>query len=349
MTSCIENFLPQEIAEDLHDYVRRIKWSYGWRSNSGMGYAHWNHDIAKAGTANGLDVESRISGAVADAWNFIKATYLKDHILIRCYANSHTYGVEGYPHTDSRRDQDTTVVIYMNKDWRREWGGETLVYDGSNIESATVPQFNRAVIFNGNKWHCARGVTRICPDQRKTIMFKAAKRNADPYRDALQQLLNKHGAPRFNHKNGSLQNHLLITYDLLKEAGQPTAVCLAGGAHSIFGTNAFRHVCIDPTEFRAEVSSVIGEAATQLVELFSKIDRPRTLVENMGNETPMLRTNDGGAVPVTKMQFDALLMIECANLSEQNELGRTKRLQEHWRARKRNDLSVHGDKQQEGN
>lgn len=340
MTTSIDNFFPADVAEDLFDYVRRMKWSYYWRSNNSMGYAHWNHDIAKAGTANGLNIEDRLNGVVAEAWNFIKSSYLPDHILLRCYANAHTYGVEGYPHTDSRRSQDTTVVVYLNKDWRREWGGETLIYNGSNIESATLPVFNRAVIFDANKWHCARGVTRICPEQRRTLMFKAAKRNADTNRDELQQLLQKHGAQRFNHKNGSLANHLLTTYDLLKAAGQPDAVCLAGGAHSVFGTNAFKKVCFDQAA-REELIGTIGSDATELVELFGSIDRPRTLIENMGSDGAELRLTDGGTVRVNKLQLDALVMIECANLSEQNELGRHRKLQEHWRSRGKNDLSVH--------
>lgn len=334
MTKSIEQFLPKEIADELHDYVRKMKWSYGWHSNNGMGYAHWNHDIVKAPTANGLDVSDRLSGVVLDAWNFIRDNYLPDHILLRCYANSHTYGVEGYPHTDSRRQSDTTVVIYMNRDWRREWGGETVVYDGNKIEHAELPAFNRAVMFNGSKWHCARGVTRICPEQRKTIMFKAAKSGADLERDNLQSMLTMYGANKQGHKNGSLQNHLLITYDLLKASGQAPAVCLAGGAHSVFGTNAFEKVTIDPS-IRHVVVDTIGLAATELVELFGKIDRPKTLVENIGKDGAELRARDGGAILVSKEILNALLMIECANLSEQNELNRHRKLQEYWRARSR--------------
>ncbi|CAB5220304.1 Oxoglutarate/iron-dependent dioxygenase [uncultured Caudovirales phage] len=334
MTQSIDQFLPKEIADELYDYVRKMKWSYGWHSNNGMGYAHWNSDIAKAPTANGLDISDRLSGVVLDAWNYIRETYLQDHILLRCYANSHTYGVEGYPHTDSRRQFDKTVVIYMNREWKREWGGETMVYEGSRIEHAELPAFNRALIFNGSKWHCARGVTRICPEQRRTIMFKAVKMGVDDERDNLQRLLTTYGANKMSHKNGSLQNHLLITYDLLKASGQAPAVCLAGGAHSVFGTNAYDKVAIDPA-LRNVVVDTIGLAATQLVELFGSIDRPKTLLENIGADGAVLRTRDGNLIAVNKVQLDALIMIECANLSEQNELHRHRKLQEHWRSRSR--------------
>lgn len=332
MTKSIDHFLPKEIASNLYDHVRKMNWSYGWHSNNGMGYAHWNHDIAKAPTANGLDVSDRLSGVVLDAWNFIRDNHLPGHILLRCYANAHTYGVEGYPHTDSRRSDDVTVVIYMNRDWKREWGGETIIYDDDKIEHAELPAFNRAVIFDGSKWHCARGVTRICPEQRRTIMFKAARIGADLERDSLQRLLSQHGAHHHGHKNGSLQNHLLLTYDLLKQAGQAPAVCLAGGAHSVFGTNAFDKVTIDPA-MRHVVVETIGLAATELVELFGSIDRPQTLLESMDKDDAVLRTRDGNQVIVSKDILNALLMIECANLLEQNELNRHKKLQQYWRSR----------------
>lgn len=332
MATSIDHFLPPNIADALHGYVRGLSFTYGWRSNQAIGFAHWNHDIAQAGPSNGLDVSHRISGAVLDAWNFIKEAYLPGHVLLRCYANTHTYGVEGYPHTDSLREHDATVVVYMNRNWKREWGGETLIYDGQRIEHAELPAFNRGLIFKGNQLHCARGVTRICPDQRLTLMFKCAKIGADQQRDRLQLLLEKHNAGRYSHTNGTLANHLLLTYDMLKAAGLPDVVCLAGGAHSVFGTNAFTSVCIDPA-LRSEVVACIGEDATKIVELFSSIDRPSTLTENIGQNGAHLRLTKGGTVEVTKEQLDALVMIECANLSEQGELGGHRKLAQCWKSR----------------
>lgn len=329
MFSSVDNFFPNEMSERIYDYVKKLEWSYGWRSNFNMGYGHWNNDIARAGTFNGLDVESNIDGVIKEAWNYIKQNYLPDHILIRCYSNSHTYGVEGYPHTDSRREHDTTIVVYMNRNWRREWGGETMLYKNNRIEHAELPSFNRALIFKGNQYHCARGVTRICPEQRITLMFKAAKKDADVSRDNLQILLDRFMADNIKHKNGSLMNHLLTTYDILKQAGAEQHICLAGGTHSVFGTNAFRQICI-PEGCRNEVEECIGSEAMKLVELFEKIDRPKTLVENMEKENIQLRLNDGGLIGVDTKTFKDLLILECANLEEQSYLSKHKKLKEFW-------------------
>jgi hypothetical protein len=331
MTNSFDNFLPVELANQLEQVVGGLKWTHGWESNKSMamGFAHWNHDLANAGRHNGLDIADCINGVVRNVWDFIQSTYLPDYILIRCYANAHTYGVEGYPHTDSMRDQDKTVVVYMNKDWRREWGGETLIYDGDKVELASVPAFNRGLIFEGKKWHCARGVTRICPDLRRTIMFKCAKVNADPRRDALQRFLGDIGASDKDHTDGSLQRHLLNTYDLLKAAGRDDVTCLAGGAHSVFGTNAFKNPCLDHSE-RQRLTQVIGDEATELAIMFGTINRPSVLEKAVGKCPDTLELTNGGIVAVTQSQVDALCAIEAANLRDLSVLKQFPNLKSLW-------------------
>ena len=235
---------------------------------------------------------------VKAAWNFIKAMHLKDHVLLRCYANAHTFGIEGYPHTDSKRDQDTTVVMYMNKNWKREWGGETVVYDGHHIVTAAIPAFNRAVVFKGDQYHCARSVSRTCPELRKTIMFKCAKIDADPKRDEMQLFLKKVGASEKKHTNGSLTKHLLETYDLLKAVGQPMSVCLAGATHSLMGTNIYADACLTSNDYDM-LMDVIGRDAIELVKLFGKINRPTTIEAALASNTVVLNLTAGGAVNVT--------------------------------------------------
>jgi 2OG-Fe(II) oxygenase superfamily len=315
----IDNFLPDYIAEPLFDYVNTLTWSYGWRSNNNMGYAHWNNDIAAAGSHNGLDIADQIQDkdAVHSAWHHINSKYLKDFILIRCYANAHTYGVEGYPHTDSVREDDVTVVVYMNKTWRREWGGETVVYDGDNIVQSSVPRFNRAVLFKGNQHHSARGVTRTCPELRKTLMFKCARIATDTKRDQLQQFLTQVGAATKSHQSTTLIKHLLGTYDLLRAADQSDAVCFAGATHSLFGTNIYRDACMshDQTD---QLKEIIGSTALELVRLFSAVARPGALETTGGIYTKTLPLTGGAIVNITEEQFWALYTIEAANLYEQH-------------------------------
>jgi hypothetical protein len=206
----------------------------------------------------------------------------------------------------------------MNKQWHREWAGETVVFDKDEISTSTMPRFNRAMIFNSNQWHCARGVTRICPEQRRTLMFKCAKVDIDTDRDRLQIFLEDIGAFTQSHNSANLARHLLNTYDLLMSVGAEKSVCLAGGAHSIFGTNAFKYQSLKFNEID-RLENVIGIDATRLVKLFATIDRPHVLENGTCSD-----------LNVSEQDFYNLKMIEAANLHEQNELKKCINLQKFW-------------------
>ena len=266
-----------ELFARLEKDVRSIGWQYGWRSNTAMGYGHWNFDFCRVFKENGEDVSSKLSGSLLEGWEFLRENHYPGHILLRCYTNAHTFGVEGYPHTDSLRQCDITVVVYINSVWKREWGGETLIYgDGDNsIIHAELPKQNAAVEFPGCAWHVARGVTRICPELRVTLVFKLAPVGVDPLRDAIQRLLVSLGCDKTKHSGGLLIGHLIRSYDLLKEvAGCEPELCAAAGLHSVFGTSAFQHCALPRTE-SSRVALVAGPVATELILLFGQIASPR--------------------------------------------------------------------------
>jgi hypothetical protein len=217
----------------------------------------------------------------------------------------------------------------MNREWKREWGGETVVYEGDRIVSAALPKFNRALLFRGNQAHCARSVSRICPDTRRTLMFKCAVANADLKRDNLQLFLESIGATNKKHRYSSLAGHLLFTYDLLKAAGQSDDICLAGGCHSIFGTNAFKDACL-PIEQHHVAQRVIGHDATLLSLLFSMIDRPAILESMVGQPADLLPLRDGRQARVEPWHIGALCMIEAANLCDQYGLDAYPKLKQLW-------------------
>ena len=241
------------------------------------------------------------------------------------------------------RQDDITIVVYMNREWRREWGGETIIYTADNdIELAQLPRYNRAVMFEGHKWHCARSVTRICPALRVTVVFKLAPVGCDDLRDSIQKFIMRLGAFGKRHtSNGSLGCHLLGVYDLLRLAGAGSTICAAGGLHSIFGTTQFTVATIDKSR-RPEVASIIGEEATKIVDLFSVLKRPSTLEDTLATldpssttsslRTALLELDDGGSVSVKAETFVALVLIEAANLSDQQRLLATKypRLSAFW-------------------
>jgi len=321
---------PPELAQRLHKLIATGTWRYGWRSNKSLGYAHWNRDFASAGPENGLDIASSLQNVeIQEAWNYIQSVYFPNTALLRCYANAHTFGIEGYPHTDSNRAHDRTVVVYMNQKWLREWGGETTVYNGDDVIYTELPKFNKGLIFYGDQFHCARPIGRLCPDLRMTLMFKFAPAMIDPLRDQIQVFLTSVGAVRIDHTSGTLMQHLLRVYDLLRLKGCAEHVCAAGAVHSIFGTNAFKTATLTPAH-QDRVEAVVGPAATRLALLFSNLARPATLEMAVKQNQLTLTTNSGEPVVVDQATLDDLVRIEAANLADQSALAKYPAIQQMW-------------------
>jgi hypothetical protein len=317
----IDNFFSQELIDTICNEINKKGWTYGWRSNHAIGYAHWNQLIADHEIIeNGLDIIDRLpAGVFTTAWQYIQENHFPNSTLLRCYANAHTYGTEGYPHVDSIRSQDKTIVIYLNKTWQREWAGETSIFLQNNIEQSVLPKYNRAVIFPGAMAHVSRNVTRICPNLRTTLMFKIAPKNSDLDRDTAQRFLIELETDKVPHGRRTLARHCLCVYDLLKNANQDAATCLGGAFHSIFGTNSFKTVTIQQEE-KTRLVQVIGQEAADIAELFGTIRRPQTLETALQNNTLEVMSSLDTTITVTEKQLNALCMIECANLVDQSLL-----------------------------
>ena len=325
----LDSILPLELKNSADQFVHNLNWKYGWRSNNSVGYAHWNADFTDAIATNGIDIGNQLPDVLKDLWQYISATHFPNSTLIRCYANSHTFGIEGYPHKDSSRAEDQTAILYLNKTWLREWGGETMIYNGNTVLHAELPKYNNLLVFPGNLYHKAGAVSRISPELRITLMFKFAPADLDPLRDRVQVFLTKIGADKMRHGNTKLINHLLTVYDLLRAKNQSSTVCCAGAAHSVFGTNIY-HAQALPMYDKDRLAEVIGEEAAQLAELFSRVNRPNTLELARSNRTTELTLNDNSKITVDKKTLDDLCAIECANLQDQSVLSKYKNLQYYW-------------------
>lgn len=139
------------------ELIMRRGFTYGWPSNKDIGFAHWNVTFGGYNRLNRKSVESELPELLLDIWKEIQPKYLPNNpVLVRCYANANTFGVEGYPHTDSEIDTDITALVYLNKQWKREWGGETAFFSGHDILYAVMPKTGRLVTFKATLWHVSR-------------------------------------------------------------------------------------------------------------------------------------------------------------------------------------------------
>ena len=79
----------------------------------------------------------------------------------------------------------------------------------------------------------------------------------------------------FPHARDTFGGHLLGTFGLLALWGQPNDVCRAGLFHTAYSGDIFRFFLYDAANAadRAELRSIIGDAAEQLTWLFGTVDR----------------------------------------------------------------------------
>lgn len=108
----------------------------------------------------------------------------------------------------------------------------------------------------------------------------------------------------------TLGEHLVNTYDDLKRMKAEEDVALAGGLHSIYGTNSFRSQTLTESQ-RPIIRELFGERAERLAWLFCHINRPSCLesgdVRDWKTEDPMALSPE---------DLRDLRLIEVANLGD---------------------------------
>lgn len=286
---------------------------YGWYSSKTAGYAHWNADFLNGAVSNEMDLDCKLPVQLRPLWEPIKAAmndlFGYNAKLTRCYLNGYTYGTEGYIHEDNDDDGDLTAVVYMNAEWDMNWGGETLFYPDGLPVFGLLPAPGRVAIFNARMLHRAAPLSRWCPTLRRTLVIKT-KRNipghlADPEAGKLYDFVHRSGAFTRPHKNGSLGDHLMRCYYLVRSAGLPIPLAYAAGLHSAYGTNAYKTGVLSDDK-RDIIRHHFGDWVEHLVYLFHCINRPEVLERPNGS--------------LTSSELEALRIIECANLYDQGVL-----------------------------
>jgi 2OG-Fe(II) oxygenase superfamily len=175
--------VPTSVLEGVQAYfAQNVRWNFGWPQGLNDPFSHWNIDFLGTQLKSQANVESSLFdkpelAAVADVWRALKAGPMRGHYLLRCYANAHTFGVEGYPHTDivdASQVDNFTAVVYLNPVWKKEWAGELVLFNAAgDTLCGILPRAGRAALIPGDIVHAARGVSRQCPAVRICVAFKS--------------------------------------------------------------------------------------------------------------------------------------------------------------------------------
>jgi len=176
---CHDDWLPPSLQRQVHDFLMQPGWQFGWKSDPQTDrHAFWHRHFAGTQMPGGEEPDCADELAMRvpllhRLWLAL-AEAMPGQMLVRCYANGHAFGGEGSVHIDTRSPTGHTTIYYPHESWDANWGGETVFFtpDRSDIIAAVYPKPNRRVTFAGAIPHAARGVSRICPHLRVTLMFK---------------------------------------------------------------------------------------------------------------------------------------------------------------------------------
>ncbi|WP_168641711.1 2OG-Fe(II) oxygenase [Dickeya sp. CFBP 2040] len=264
--------LPEDVLEQtLHLINNEARWEFGSLSDrEGLSFGHWNQEILQATPRNQQDKQSLLAQnplyqPVNRLWKLIQDRWLPEHKLVRCYVNAHTYGIEGYPHTDSRSPGHFTTLIYLNKTWRPEWAGETVFFNHTgDIIQSVIPRYGRLVIFDGRTPHAARSLSRRCGELRQTLVLKSFLPPAESDAEAsARRLIQQYSGDDKNSYGYSVADHCLGLYAILKnwQAEQPT---LSVSLFYLLYLHALT-AHLDMVALRQKVTEAVGHANETMI------------------------------------------------------------------------------------
>lgn len=180
----MDDFVEPDAFEEIVDLLHQGSWKFGWKSNvAGESFLHWHRHLAGGTKSSRTSCDDELAGApeldsIHRLWSEIKDRLLPGHVLVRCYANAHTFGLEGSIHRDNPPgDEMVTTMLYAHRLWPVPWGGETVFYSEGcdSIVASIMPKPRRLTIFRGCIQHMARAPSRQCREMRVTLVFKSMR------------------------------------------------------------------------------------------------------------------------------------------------------------------------------
>lgn len=301
----IDNILPNELFESLEDI--HLGSEYGNKSSLDDTHGHWYKDFTdgKGTPTNIVDVSKFLKGIVLDMWNHLsKQEFFQDFVPVRCYVNSMTYGTDGYIHVDSTRENETTAVIYLNKEWDPDWGGETVLFDSNGeILFSCIPKPNRAFLFDARYKHVARGLSRKCNKLRRTLVLKLRKKKSNLF-EKLSEIISE--------EIKSIEaSRALKVLEILQE--QPVYVAIAG---SLCRTD------IEFSKIKEKLVIYDAEKIEEIVSVYRSLDVQKTFKFPILSK-PIVYDKNGNSHMISEERFLQLKkIIDAIHLSNKMEINK---------------------------
>lgn len=157
-----DNFVDIDVLEGHFNELMEGEWSY-------FGSAYGKDTDKKLWYRSILEEPFYLS-----IFEKIKKVTGKNYVVDRVYANGQLHGQCGNIHKDydSEISNAKTLLIYMNYEWKPEWGGHTVIEKSEGEYVSILPKPGKAILFDGTLNHVGLEPTIHCNTMRVTVVYK---------------------------------------------------------------------------------------------------------------------------------------------------------------------------------
>jgi hypothetical protein len=164
-----DSLLSQYELEGFNKLCDHYVWEFNNATTDDSRY-FWGKNFWSDVSGKSKEIEIGFRKKIEDTFNVKLET-------MELFLNGQTYGQCGDMHTDLKPEWDLsqdymTLVYYVNKEWKPEYGGFTCIEDGSNNLHIVYPKPNSAVLFNSSFKHVGLEPTIHCKGIRTTLAQK---------------------------------------------------------------------------------------------------------------------------------------------------------------------------------
>ena len=172
MIKTYDNFFGDEILETIHRYLDSPMAT--WTNQKSTG--------ANDENSFGMYEVSHLKFFNTDLLNYINDKIHSNFLLERVYFNRQDINQHGSFHQDHLHGY--TLLIYMNKDFQKSWGGETVFLSGEEI----LPFYNSSVLFKGSIFHKGNAFNSKDASKRISLAFKLIPKEIRLTKEEVKQM-----------------------------------------------------------------------------------------------------------------------------------------------------------------
>jgi len=169
--------------------VCQPRWYFGQKSNDDTVYPMWAQGYYDGFTGVYKEGTNQWIKEIGDRFMDICGD---EYTLVRSMLAGNTYGQDGDIHDDWLvPGESLTGVLYLNRRWQDNWGGETVVYNREDRSQVEISKFEagKLIVFDGSNPHIGKGPQRACGELRCIIAVQAIKHDA--WQKHLDKMHNK--------------------------------------------------------------------------------------------------------------------------------------------------------------